>query len=103
MLSAAFTPNPAVYNEQPGIAIYYTVTPPINAEIRIFDAAGREVINTTTTLTTNGYALIDWQTLSSESVLNPGNYYYHIRFTYDQTRTTHRSCEKFGGLGVITK
>jgi hypothetical protein len=72
----------------------------------IFDVAGKEIVNTELLLTTDGVAIIDWNELNPDNALlplAPGGYYYYINFKYDKTRTTFRSAEKFGGLGVITK
>jgi len=59
ILGASFTPNPAGYNEQIGLAIYYSVTPSIEAEIRVFDMNGKEMVNTTAILNADGYTIID--------------------------------------------
>jgi hypothetical protein len=102
ILKASFSPNPASCSDNIGIVIHYNVKPPIDATIIVFNETGKEVSNFDTQITNNGYNVVNFNTKDGYQLSN-GTYYYHIKFKYDQTRTSYRWCEKFGCLGVIGK
>ena len=102
ILRASFSPNPALNSEKMGVAVYYSVNPPIDATIIVYDETGKEVSNLETKFTTNGYAIVDFNT-NDGIPLTSGTYYYHIKFKYNQTRTSFHWCEKYGPLGIILR
>ena len=102
ILKASFAPNPATSSDKIGIAVYYSVNPPIDATIIVYDETGREVSNFDAKLTADGYSIVDFEHKNNVPLSN-GTYYYHIYFKYNQTKTFHHWCEKYGTLGIIAK
>ena len=104
ILRASFTPNPIYSLDKTGgrIAIYYTVNPPIDASVIIYNELGKEVSKFETTITNSGYTIMDF-IANDNCQLSPGTYYYHIKFKYNKTRESFHWCEKFGTLGVVVK
>ena len=102
ILRASFVPNPAYSSEKIGVAVYYSVNPPIDANIIVYDDLGKEVSNFDTKFTTDGYSIVDFDTKDNIPLSN-GTYYYYIKFKYNQTKTSHYWCEKYGTLGVIIR
>ncbi|MCL2040038.1 MAG: type IX secretion system sortase PorU [Bacteroidetes bacterium] len=102
ILRASFAPNPAYSADKIGIAVYYSVNPPIDANIIVYDNSGRVVSNFDAKFTADGYSIVNFEPENNVPLCN-GTYYYYIKFKYNQTKTSHHWCEKYGTLGVIFK